>query len=612
MHIIIRLIEITDSRRRTDGASGSCRRRAQARMMTDDVLEAEIAAAVVSVDATGEPMDVDPEAERREIRHLNRMGGASVAVCLAIIVLSATIGELAPPVDDSGSVSDGTHALFEWDEPRYLPRDPACIDPDNGQDPGYEGYGVGYEPSLSVDSHGNMFITAHKDLRWGGEETPPPANLFLGSDAGYWYACTTERDILDPNGGTVQTTWDYWASWFWISTDNGSTWGPGEMFEPTPGSSIRANYLAGASECLGDEGDISVDANDRVYYLDTTLEDNWWHIFSDGGTTYDSGACQRMNTMAADDRPWVAAQGDGIIHYLGNSGLSPPECTGDAGRYWYYHSEDGGNTFSQCYAVPGGWSTIASQRSGPWVHIAQENADTNSGTVHVRSSPDHGRGTGITDGTWGGAVDVGPRNGNCPEGYPVVNVNEKGTVAVVWGDCPEGGTGPWDMWFAISYDNGTSWGSWEITPIERGITMYPFVSISEEDVVALSFYGLDFEDGGLEGDYVQGESWYLYAAATHHPCPAAEEGEDMLPDCEAQPSNDTWHFEIADPTPLHNVTAYEESNGDVHALHDFFETVLAPDGSWMGIAYQQNVGEHPFEENEEQRYIKFVRGNLSF
>lgn len=27
----------------------------------------------------------------------------------------------------------------------------------------------------------------------------------------------------------------------------------------------------------------------------------------------------------------------------------------------------------------------------------------------------------------------------------------------------------------------------------------------------------------------------------------------------------------------------------------------------IGIAYQQNIGLHTFEENEEQRYIKFVR-----
>jgi hypothetical protein len=30
----------------------------------------------------------------------------------------------------------------------------------------------------------------------------------------------------------------------------------------------------------------------------------------------------------------------------------------------------------------------------------------------------------------------------------------------------------------------------------------------------------------------------------------------------------------------------------------------------MGIAYQVNIGIHPFEENEEQRYIKFVKGKL--
>ena len=75
--------------------------------------------------------------------------------------------------------------------------------------------------------------------------------------------------------------------------------------------------------------------------------------------------------------------------------------------------------------------------------------------------------------------------------------------------------------------------------------------------------------------------------------------------------HDTFNFEIADPTPLHTVTAYEETEGDVHALHDFFETVISADGSWIGIAYQRNVGEHPFEENEEQRYIMFVRGELS-
>lgn len=124
--------------------------------------------------------------------------------------------------------------------------------------------------------------------------------------------------------------------------------------------------------------------------------------------------------------------------------------------------------------------------------------------------------------------------------------------------------------------------------------MYPFVSITEDQVVSLAFYGLDYDQNNSQDGYVAGKDWYLYAGALKAPM-----------------EGDEWDFRIVDPTPLHTVTAYEESSGDTHALHDFFETVMSPDGSWMGIAYQENVGLHPFEENEEQRYIKFVRGDMA-
>ena len=504
----------------------------------------------------------------------------SIILVLVLFIASLQIFVLDSSKDSEENNGNDSNAIsITWSESQYMPRHPECVDDSNGQD--LAEFGIGYEPSISITSNGNMFITAHKDLRWGGESNP----FFpvLGGEPGPWYACQDG----------AQTSWDYWASWFWASYDNGTTWGHGENFDSTPGNSFTANYFAGGSECLGDEGDISVDAQDTVYYLDTTLEDNWWHTLSDNGTSYDTGVCQRMNTMAADDRPWVAAQGDGIIHYLGNSGASPPECTGDTGRYWYYHSEDGGMTFSQCYAVPGGWSTIASQRHGSYVYIAQENADSATGTVVVRISDDYGRGTGLTDGTWQEPIEVGPREGNCPEGYPVVNTNENGTVAVVWADCPNGGTGAWELRVALSYDYGVNWSTWNVSHI-NGIQMYPFVSISDGNIVTLAFYGLDFDDGDLDGDYVEGEEWHLYAGALNEP----QEG-------------DQWEFTIADPEPLHIVTAYEEENADVHALHDFFETVISEDGGWIGIAYQQNIGLHPFEENEEQRYIKFVRGELT-
>jgi len=562
--------------------------------VSTEVLDAELAEMEGEVlDAVLDP--ADHEDERRERLQLNLAFGATGAVVIVFMLLSALWGVSSDyGGGDGGNVIGDKQVPIVWGEPIYMPRDEECIDPDNGQDPDYIGYGVGYEPSISIDSQGNMQVTAHKDLRWGGPETPIP--IFLGNSPGSWYACTTDRHPLDLNSGPVQTSWDYWASWFWISTNNGSNWTHGASFDPTPGNMFFANYLAGGSECLGDEGDIAVDANDVIYYLDTTLEDNWWHRFTAGGESYEMVTCQRTNTMALDDRPWTTAQGDGIVHYLGNSGAAPPECSGDSGRYWYYHSENGGDSFTQCYSMPGGWSTISAQRHGPYVFVTQENADSNSGTVHVRISDDYGRGTGPSpsDGSWQDPIDVGPRQGNCPEGYPVVNNNEGGTVAVVWADCPNGNTGPWALRVAISYDNGTNWSSWNATPFERGINMYPFVSISETNVVSIAFYGLDFSQNNSEDGYTAGKEWFLYAGALREP-----------------QENDTWDFQVADPTPLHVVTQYEEDNGDTHALHDFFETVLGPDGDWIGIAYQQNIGQHPFEENEEQRYIKFVRGELA-
>ncbi len=531
----------------------------------------------------------EPDGSSKE---LNIAIGSTIAISFIFLLLAAVLGPAITTgnnVDnDDGSEFQGEQVYFTWNEPEYMPRHEECIDPDNGQDVGYEGYGIGYEPSLSIDSQGNLFVTAHKDLRWGGETNP--FSPLIGGELGSWYACEDGE----------MTSWDYWASWFWISNDNGETWSHGDNFNPTPGNlanSVAGTFTGAGSECLSDEGDIAVDANDVVYYLDTTLEDNWWHMFEDGGNTYISPSiCERMQTMAADDRPWVAAQGDGIIHYLGNSGASPPECTGDSGRYWYYHSETGRAPFSQCYAMPGGWSTLSSQNNGPYVFVAQEDADSDSGTVHVRVSDDYGRGTGPgpSDGSWAAPLDVGPREGNCPEGYPVVNNNEGGMVVVTWADCPNGNTGAWEMRVAVSYDNGTNWSSWNATAFDRGINMYPFVSITEDQVVSLAFYGLDFDQNNSEDGYVAGKDWFLYAGALKEP----QEG-------------DVWDFRIVDPTPLHTVTAYEESSGDTHALHDFFETVMSPDGSWMGIAYQENIGLHPFEENEEQRYIKFIRGDMS-
>lgn len=554
--------------------------RCSPRFVSDDLFEAELIDDEILEAWVDDGFDAN---ERRERRQLDLALASTGAVVIAFTIFAAMWGTVGDSfVSSASNLKPGSPIDIEWGESIFMPRDPDCIDPSNGQD--LPEYGIGYEPSLAIDSHGNMFITAHKDLRWSS----PDGGLANPLDL---------TPHVFPDGACIDgymTSWDYLASWFWISNDNGTTWGIADGFEETSGTVVEAWATNGASgsACHGDEGDIAVDAMDRIYYLDTYLTDNWIHVFSDGGNNFESGFCDPQLTMALDDRPWIQGQNNGIVHYLGNSGVGVQDCENGAARYWYYRSDDGGQTFSQCYSMPGGWSTIAPERNGEYVYVAQENADSGSGHVQVRISND----TGLN---WNPPINVGPRQGNCPEGYPVVETNGVGTVAVVWADCPEGGTGAWLVRMAMSYDRGATWENWTITPTDwDGITMYPFVSISEDNITVVSFYGIPFNNTA-EGQYVAGQEWYLYSGAVREPH-----------------ANDTFPYRVVDldeegnPLALHIVTQYEADSGDTHALHDFFETVISPNGTWVGIAYQQNIGAHPFETNEEQRYIKFIRGDL--
>ena len=240
------------------------------------------------------PFSESPEAAKTA-KELNMAAGATVAISIMALLLAALWGSsIANGINPAEAPENlpGDQVYFAWDEPEYMPRHEECIDTENGQDPGYEGYGIGYEPSLSIDKQGNLFVTAHKDLAWGGEGAP--VYPIAGGEAGLWYACS--------DGDS--TSWDYWASWFWISNDGGKTWGHGDNFEPTPGSmlsSLVGSVTGSGSECLGDEGDIAVDANDVVYFLDTTLGRQlvahvrrWWqHLhFSNRLRTHANNGCR--------------------------------------------------------------------------------------------------------------------------------------------------------------------------------------------------------------------------------------------------------------------------------------------------------------------------------
>lgn len=444
------------------------------------------------------------------------MKNESIYPIIALIVIFILISAYFGGVFDSNNENDknkgleGGEKILHFKNPVLLERALSALPAQQDIPTG----AIGYEPSIAIDSTGAMYYTAHKDLRW-------------------------------------ETSWDYLASWFFVSLDNGETW-----TDP-----VDWGLLDYGKAWAGDEGDIAIDARDWVYFVDTTLVDNNLHIWSDRSGIYQR--VQIQGSFLLDDRPWITAQGEGVLHYLGNNGVSV-----NGGRVWYYRSTDAGLTWTTGIPLGGGWATIDCERSGEHVYVAQVLNEE----IIMRTSPDMGI-------SWNDAVSVGPLRGNgIGEGMPTVFQGQNGTVFVIWQDSPNGGDEPATLYLAKSEDYGLTFEHWEISPFD-GLYLYPTVNVGPNNQVGLAFYGT--QDVPVNPD----SEWYLYAAV------------------EFNPSNGTkFNFTIADPQVLY-------TGDDLHALHDFFEIAIGQDGS-INIAYQVNIGQHPYEDGEEQRYLYFVRGEF--
>jgi hypothetical protein len=167
------------------------------------------------------------------------------------------------------------------------------------------GPGAGFEPSIEAAPDGTLFATAAKGAR---------------------LAAMASGQLAD---------------WAWWSGDGGLTWQAAE----SPRSLHRS--------MPGLEGDAAVDAAGRVYYADTFGPDYFLHRWSTGpdGLTWDWS--RPVPTLAfLDDRPWLAAHGEGILYLLSNTGAEGP-VAGDLARgdatassKWLFTSQDGGETWS--------------------------------------------------------------------------------------------------------------------------------------------------------------------------------------------------------------------------------------------------------------------------
>ncbi len=419
----------------------------------------------------------------------------------------------------------------------------------------------GYEPGLVVDSKGYMYYTAHKNL-------------------------------------DDKTSWQYLASWFFVANPDGTGWKSPDS-PPIRGEKWKTEQ--------GDEGDIGVDANNQIYFVDTFLKttgDNHIHVFQDPGTWQYSVRYQKTN--GRDDRPWITAQGSGILNYLGNNGVSI-----NGGREWYYRSTDGGHLFTLGTPVPGnGWGHIDDERGGTHVYIISESDTEVPADIRVYASSDSGA-------TWNfnAPVVVAHRNGpgsvpGIADGFPVwICAGPDGAVWCIWSDT-EGTDTHNHIFVGRSFDYGQTWNATEITPW-NGYFLYPTLNVGEDGTVAVAFYA-------TESVPVTDQSeWHIYAGMIRPDSPfhplnpgfaAQVNATQQALRNESHHAADPANITNMDSTLFFNFTRGEQGPVDVgsnlHDLHDFFEIAVGPDG-YLNVAYQHYIG--PANGHSE---LYFVRGTL--
>jgi hypothetical protein len=178
---------------------------------------------------------------------------------------------------------------------------------------------------------------------------------------------------------------------------------------------------------------------------------------------------------------------------------------------------------------------------------------------------------------WNNPVYVGHRDGpSGPPGegrWPVVTAGENGDVFVLWGDYDDAEDNGSKLFLARSNDYGQTWNTSDIAPF-KGLHDYPWVAAGPNGSVGVAFYST--EDLPVD----ENSEWYIYGGIQLN-----TEGDINI------------NFSKADPEPVY-------IGNDYHALHDFFECAISPDGA-LNIAYQYYVG-----PGNGDSMLYFVRGEL--
>lgn len=345
------------------------------------------------------------------------------------------------------------------------------------------------------------------------------------------------------------------ASPVWVSRDGGKSF---EELE-TPGH-VR-EWGTGA------EGDIAIDDQERMYFIDTWVPSLWLTRWSEGGESWDYTTHTAGVVPGLNDRPWIAWSKEALWLYV-NYGF----------YVQVYYSTDGGLTWLT--EGPVNWERDGTGGFFPG-HFA---ADRKTGAVWVGGPVPidddlHDEGIGVAVSTdmsesWTRALVTKPQRdgGISPIFTGIMAVDDAGNGYTTWSSWDKRGC---SVYYASSTNKGRTWSDSVKVSSGPGCATFPWIDAAGDGKVAIVWYQTPtveytepqcrIKSGNctaFQDTVPEDARWYLHAAAI----PNALSNRPAV-----------ISARVPTPTPVMEGPLGRE-------LWDYFQVDLGPDGR-MNIAY---------------------------
>ncbi len=279
----------------------------------------------------------------------------------------------------------------------------------------------------------------------------------------------------------------------WYSTNGGKT------FEELETSGHVREYTIGA------EGDLAVDDEGRIYFVDTFIPGLMFTRWSEHGGSWDFTMPAAGVIPGFDDRPWIAWSKPALYLYINHVSHTQIYRSEDAGLTWQTNGPLTwkGSALGQPY-FPG--HVAAHEKSGT-VWVAGVVGDDGKDVIGSAVSTDMGA-------TFTEAVVTAPqgKGGFSPVFTGITTVDAAGNGYVSWSTFDEKGC---DVYFAGSTDKGKSWGEPVKVNDGGGCATFPWIDAGADGRLAVVWYQTPYAKevpNGYQNNVPEKAPWYLHAA----------------------------------------------------------------------------------------------------